>query len=98
MASLETKLAGSADKSATSGTQTNLNAVATFAAAAGVKNYVQKAIVSAKGTIAAGVRATLTYTKDGVAQTIGLQVPIAFTNTGIFALDFSNNPVEGDEN
>lgn len=97
-ASAEIKLVGSAEKANTSGQITNGSAAATFAAVAGTKHYVQKAIISASGTIAAGVRATLTWTKDAVAQTVGISIPIGFTNTGIAVIDFGNNPLEGDDN
>lgn len=98
MATAETKLTASAEKSVTSGLQTNLTAAASFAAVAGVKQYVQKAIISASGTIAAAVRATLTYTKDATPQTIGILIGVNFTNTGVLVIDFSNNPIEGDDN
>lgn len=97
-ATAELKLTGSAEVSQTSGTQVNATATATFAAVAGKKNYVQKAIISAAGTIAAAVRATITYTKDGAAQTIGIQIGVNFTNTGVLVVDFANNPIEGDDN
>ena len=97
-ARLDQKMVGSASKANTSGTVTNGTATATFAAAAATKHYVQKALISCKGTIAAGVRATLTWTYNGALQTVGLQVPIGYTSTGIVALDFGSNPVEGDEN
>ena len=41
------------------------------------------------------MRATLTWTYNGVAQTVGLQVPIGFSQ---LVLDFGNNPIEGDSN
>lgn len=94
-ARVDQRLTGSSRAANSSGTITNGAATATFAAAASTKHYVQRAVLTAKGTIAAGVRATLTWTYNGDAQTAGFQIPIGFSQ---LVLDFGNNPIEGDSN
>lgn len=91
----EGRIGSSAEKSSTSGAVTNGTAAAAFAAAAGFKNFVQMVIISTVGTIAAAVRATVTYTYGGVAQTIGVGVS---ATPGAIVLNFGSHPIEGDDN
>lgn len=95
MASLEAKLGASVNTVSDSGAVVNGSAAASFGAVAETANYVTKVILSASGTIAAAVRATLAWTKDGVANTLGIQIPVGFSN---LVIDFDNHPIEGDPN
>lgn len=102
-ATAELKLTASAEVCQTSGTVTAAQAQASFAAVTGKKNYVQKLIISEAPTGAiTAVRATLTWTKDGAAQTLGIQMAAAAAAPTSqyypIIVDFSNNPVEGDDN
>ena len=90
----EVRLYGSAQKANTSGTVTGGTATATFAAAAATKHYVQKAVITGQA-VAATVRATLTWTYSGNAQTMGFQLPVG---TVQIIINFGNHPAEGDEN
>lgn len=93
--SAETLLAGSPDVYASSGAITNNTATATMAAVAGQHNVVTMAIISAKGTIAAAVRATLAFTRNGTAVTIGLGIPAA--NISPIVLNFGTHGIVGDK-
>ena len=96
MAGTEIKISASGEKSNTTASSAGGSAVATIAAAADTKTYVVMAIISSEGTTPALGRATLTYTKDGVAQTIGLRFPAsAFAPV---VLNFGSHPIEGDAN
>ena len=55
---------------------------------------MQKAIISVGNGTITTARATLAWTYNGVAQTLGIQVGVA----GIQTLDFGANNIEGDEN
>ena len=101
-ATAELKLTGSAEV-CNSVQATAAVATASLAAAVGKKNYVQKIIISESDTGAVtAVRATLTWTKDGAAQTLGIQLGglAAAPTSQIYPiiLDFGNNPIEGDDN
>lgn len=92
-AGVETRISASSEKSVSTGgagAQT-----ATIAAAVDTKTYVVMAIISADGTAAAG-RVTLNYTKDGVAQVIGIR--FAAANFAPVVVNFGSHPVEGDPN
>ena len=93
-ANAETRLTAPGEVSVNSGAQAGAANIS-MAAAVGVRNYVQMATISASGTAAAG-RVTITYTRGGATQTIGLQVPAA--NFSPIILNFGNHPLEGDEN
>jgi len=93
-ANAEVKLVASSEKTVTSAAAGI--ATATIAAVADTKSYVLMAIISSEGTTPALGRATLTYTKDGTAYTIGLRFPAsAFAP---FVLNFGSHPIEGDVN
>jgi hypothetical protein len=91
---VDQRLSGSSIKANSSGSVDNAAATATFAAAAGVRHFVQGAIASYNVAPAAGAKlATITYTYGGVAQTISFQCSL-----GVWQLYFGNNPIEGDAN
>lgn len=93
-ANAETKLVASGEKTisnAGAGAQT-----ATIAAAAGIKSYAIMAIISSTGATPAAGRATVAYTKDGTAYTLGVQIPAAAFSP--IVLNFGTHPIEGDEN
>lgn len=93
-ARVDQRLTGSAVKANSSGSVDNGTATATFAAAVGIRHFVQSAIASYAATPAAGAHlATLTWTYNGVAQTLSFQV-----SAGVWQLYFGNNPIEGDAN
>lgn len=96
MANTEVKLSASGEK-VVSVNATAASAIATIAAAVDIKSYVTAAILSDGSTAAVtSARATLIYTKDGVAQTIGIQLPNAAVAPVM--LNFGSHPIEGDTN
>lgn len=88
---VEKRLSGSQEFSATSGAQTGTTATAAMAAVVGSKNYLRGVLISVYGTVTAA-RGTITWTYGGTAYTIGIGVGVA----GIFYIPFEQNPIEGD--
>jgi len=95
MASVEKRMTATPEVVAST-SAVNAPATATMPAVVGSRNYATMAIMSFNGAIAAAVRATLTWTKDGSAKTIGIQLPPA--TLGPVILNFGDHPLEGDDN
>lgn len=90
----EQRLTGSSTKANSSGSVDNAAATATFAAVADTKHFVHSATASYGAAPAAGAHlATLTWTYNGVAQTMSFQCSL-----GVWQIYFGNNPIEGDSN
>lgn len=74
----------------------NNAAVVTFPAISGAKNSLVTACFSVSGATPAVARATIAFTRGGVATTFGIQLPAA--QIGPVFINFSNHPIEGDDN
>lgn len=94
--SAETLLAGSPDQYVNHNPIANTPAVATMIAAVDKHNVATMAILSASGVVAAVVRATLAFTKNGVAKTIGIEIPA--TAMAPIILDFGTHGIVSDKN
>src|SRR5258706_7930571 len=95
-ANMEKRLAGDPTLLLDSAPAANVAAVVTFPAVAGAKNSLVSTCFSVSGATPAVARATIAFTKGGVATTFGIQLPAA--QIGPVFLNFSNHPIEGDEN
>lgn len=96
MASTEARLTAPIDLVSSVTAGANAISAATFAAVADYKNTAVMAIISANLAIVAGVRVTLAWTRDGTAQTIGIQLPNAAISP-IF-INLGAHGIEGDAN
>jgi hypothetical protein len=94
-ATAELKLTAASEIAVDSGAQAG-TATATMAAAAGIRNYAQMAIISCNGNTPAAGRVTLTWTRATVAQTIGIEFAAAAFAPVV--INFGNHPIEGDTN
>jgi hypothetical protein len=96
MANVELKISASSEKVVSTAGGAGAGATATIAAAVGTKSYAIMAIISSEGTTPAIGRATLAWTKDGVAQTLGIR--FAAAAFAPIVINFGSHPVEGDPN
>lgn len=96
MANFERRLGGDPGILLDAAPAANNAAVVTFAAVSGAKNSLIAVCFSVSGATPAVARATIALTKNGVATTFGVQLPAA--QIGPVFLNFSNHPIEGDDN